>query len=335
MNKPRKPLEFKPGSERAPRRPDIILNFEPDEALIAAVKAEKPELSEKLESSEGSDGLSSPLLRTVQALCPDRKRTTVKDWLRLGQIMLNGAVSTQFDAPVRPGDRIAVNTSRQWQVFSNPRLRIVYEDDDIIVVDKGYGLLSMGNERVKDGTAYSLLKDYVKRKDPGNKIFIVHRLDQHTSGLMMFAKSVEAKNAMQHNWNNMVIDRRYAAIVEGRPEKEEGEVRSFLAENSEHVMYSTDSPDEGKLAITRWKALKSRNGYTLMDVSLDTGRKNQIRVHMAQLGHPIAGDSKYGAKTSPIHRLALHARTLRFIHPMTRRDMNFSIPLPSSFTKLV
>ncbi len=325
--KTRKPLLYKPGSERAPRKPDIILNFTADEALIRQSRTDG-------DASADTDDAAA-LLPVLMTLCPDRKRTTVKDWLKLGQIMLNGAVVTQFNAEVRPGDRIDINTSRQWQVFSNPRLRIVYEDDDIIVVDKGYGLLSMGNDRVKTGTAYSLLKDYVKRKAPRNKIFIVHRLDQHTSGLMMFAKNIEAKNAMQHNWNNMVIDRRYAAIVEGRPEQNEGEVRSLLAENSEHVVYSTDDPATGKLAITRWKALKSRNGYTLMDISLDTGRKNQIRVHMAEMGHPIAGDTKYGARTSPLHRLGLHARTLRFIHPVTRRDMNFSLPLPASFTKLV
>jgi 23S rRNA pseudouridine1911/1915/1917 synthase len=233
------------------------------------------------------------------------------------------------------GDNVDINTTREWQTFSNPRLKIVYEDDYVLVVNKGYGLLSMGNDKIKDGTAYSLLKDYLKRKDPRNKLFIVHRLDQHTSGLMMFAKTVEAKEAMQHNWNNMVIDRRYAAVVEGRPDEDEGTIDSFLAENSMHVVYSTKNPEEGKRAVTRWKLVKSRNGYSLLDVSLDTGRKNQIRVHMKEMGHPIAGDKKYGAKTSPMHRLALHAHTLRFIHPITRVDMNFSAPLPAAFTKLV
>lgn len=311
--KSRKTLMQKPGAERSPRQPDIILNF--------VAPADTP-----------ADAI---LLPTLLSLMPDRKRSTVKDYLRLGQVMLDGQVVTQFNLPVAPGAHIDVNTSRQWQVFTHPRLRIVYEDDDIIVADKGYGLLSMGNDRVKEGTAYSLLRDYLKRKDPRNKIFIVHRLDQHTSGLMMFAKTPEAKDAMQHNWNNMVLDRRYAAIVEGRPEEEEGVIRSYLAENSQHIVFSTDNPAEGKLAVTNWKAVRSRNGYTLLDVSLDTGRKNQIRVHLAEMGHPIAGDRKYGAKSSPLHRLALHARTLRFVHPRTHADMNFSLPLPSSFTRLV
>ena len=123
--------------------------------------------------------------------------------------------------------------------------------------------------------------------------------------------------------------------MEGRPESEEGEVRSYLAENSRFEVYSTDKPEEGQLAVTRYRTLRSRNGYSLMEVSLDTGRKNQIRVHMKDLGHPIAGDRRYGAKSSPIHRMALHAQTLRFIHPMTRKDMNFSTPVPASFARMV
>ncbi len=202
------------------------------------------------------------------------------------------------------------------------------------MVNKGYGLLSVGTDNKKEGTAYSILRDYLKRLNPANKLFIVHRLDQHTSGLMLFAKNIKAKDAMQHNWNNMVLDRRYAAIVEGCPEPPEGVYRSRLLENSQHLMYSTDDP-KGLEAVTRYKVLKSRNGYSLVDVSLDTGRKNQIRVHMHDMGTPIAGDRRYGAKTSPIHRLALHARTLRFVHPVTRKDMNFSIPLPASFNSLV
>lgn len=133
----------------------------------------------------------------------------------------------------------------------------------------------------------------------------------------------------------MVLSRKYLAIVEGKPEQEEGEIRSYLAENSRFEVYSTNNPEEGQLAVTRYKTLRTRNGYSLMEVSLDTGRKNQIRVHMKDLGHPIIGDRRYGAKSSPIHRMALHAQTLRFVHPITRKDMNFSTPVPASFAKLV
>ena len=304
-----KPRIAKPGAERRAFRPDVILTF-PVEA-------------------------DAKLLDFLYQAMPDRKKLTVKDFLKHGQVMVGQTVTRQWDQPLAPGDVVKVNTSREFQTFSNPRLHIVYEDDDIIVVNKGYGLLSMGTERKNEGTAYWLLREYVKRKDPRNKIFIVHRLDQHTSGLMMFAKTVEAKENMQHNWNNMVLERRYVAIVEGRLDEPEGTVESYLAENSAHEVYSTKNPAEGQLAVTRYKALKSRNGYTMVELQLETGRKNQIRVHMKDLGHPIAGDKRYGAKTSPIHRLCLHAQTLRFVHPITRRDMNFTCPLPAGFSKMV
>ena len=148
-------------------------------------------------------------------------------------------------------------------------------------------------------------------------MFIVHRLDQQTSGLMMFAKTEQAKTAMQYNWNNMVLERTYVAVVEGYLDESEGTIRSYLAENSRHEVYSTDNPDEGKLAVTRYRTLEAGHG------------------HLKDTGHPIAGDKRYGARTTPIHRMALHARTLRFIHPVTRKDMNFSTPVPAIFRQLL
>ena len=275
------------------------------------------------------------LMEFLSTVMPDRKRSSIKSLLKFGSVMVNETVTSQFNTPLIPGDVVKVNLSRSFPVFYNRRVKIVYEDDDIIVIEKGYGLLSMGNDKIKDGTAYSILKNYLKEKDPRNKIFIIHRLDRDTSGLMMFAKTIEAKEAMQHNWNNMVLERTYLAVVEGKVEEESGTVKSYLAENSQMEVYSTDNPEEGQLAVTRWKRMATGNGYTLMEVSLDTGRKNQIRVHMKDLEHPIAGDRKYGAKSSPIHRLALHARTLRFVHPITRRDMRFETPVPASFEKMV
>lgn len=303
-------LSCKPGAERAKPRPDVVLSFTVSEP--------------------------ARLLDFLFAAMPDRKRTTVKDYLKHRQVMAGGTVTTQWDTPLEPGTEVRVNTSREFQVFSNPRLKIVYEDDDIIVVNKGYGLLSVGTDTKREGTAYSMLRDYVKRVDPRQKLFIVHRLDQHTSGLMMFAKTAEAKETMQHNWNNMVLERRYVAVVEGgAPEPAKGTVRTLLAENAEHVVYVTDDPAAGREALTEYTTLAARGQYALVELQLATGRKNQIRVHMQHIGHPIVGDRKYGAKTGPIHRLALHARTLRFVHPTTRRDMNFSTPIPAAFSKLV
>ena len=275
------------------------------------------------------------LLEFLFEAMPQRKRTNVKELLKYGQVMLNGTVARQFDAPLNPGDEVKVNLTRAFVTFYNRRLQLVYEDDDIIVANKGYGLLSIGNDKIKDGTAYSILRDYLKSKDPRNKLFIVHRLDQHTSGLMVFAKNTEAKEIMQHNWNNMVRRRQYVCVVEGKIDPPEGEVKSYLAENSKYLVYSTDKPEEGKLAYTRYKAIKSANGYTLAEVELETGRKNQIRVHMKDLGHPIIGDRRYGARTAPIHRLALHARTLVFIHPVSRKLMEFETPIPASVVSMV
>ncbi len=305
-----KPRITKPGAERARFKPDVILSF-------------------TVEDDERK------LLEFLISAMTDRKRTTVKDYLKHNQVMVGSTVTRQWDQPLQRGTVVKVNTSREFQIFKNPRLHIVYEDDDLIVVNKGYGLLSMGTDTKSEGTAYWLLRDYVKRLDPKNKIFIVHRLDQQTSGLMVFAKNMKAKEELQHNWNNMVLERKYIAITEGAPEEPEGEIRSYLAENSVHEVYSTKDPKEGKLAVTRYKTLKVRGKYAMLEMQLDTGRKNQIRVHLKDLGHPIVGDRRYGADVSPIHRLALHAQTLRFIHPVTRRDMNFTCPLPIGFSKLV
>ncbi len=305
----RRTYSTKPGAERNKFKPDVIETYQVAE--------------------------EAALLEFLIGAMPQRKRTAIKNLLSHNQIAVNGIPTTQFDMALKAGDEVKANLTREFRVFYNRRLKLVYEDDDIIVVNKGYGLLSMGTDKIKEGTAYSILREYLKWQDPRNKLFIVHRLDRDTSGLMVFAKSQEAKDKLQHNWNNMVIARKYLAVVEGRPESEEGEVRSYLAENSRFEVYSTDKPEEGQLAVTRYRTLRSRNGYSLMEISLDTGRKNQIRVHMKDLGHPIAGDRRYGAKSSPIHRMALHAQTLRFIHPMTRKDMNFSTPVPASFARMV
>ena len=273
------------------------------------------------------------LLDFLIASMPELSRTDLKQKLAHNQVMVNNAVTRQFDTQLRPGSVVKVNFTREFRTFYNRRLKIVYEDDDIIVVNKGYGLLSMGTDKVKDGTAYELLRDWVKWQNPANKLFIVHRLDRDTSGLMMFAKSLEAKEAMQHNWKNMVRERKYVAVVEGRPDPAEGSYRSYLAENSRYEVYSTQNPEEGKLAVTRYTTLVSGHGLSLVELSLDTGRKNQIRVHMKDLGCPISGDRRYGGGPSPAHRMCLHARTLKFIHPVTRKMMEFNTPIPISFEK--
>lgn len=299
----------KPGAHKQPFRSDVIETYYP----------------------EGE----TTLLEFLITKMPQRKRTNINELLKHRQVAVNGLPVTHVATELKPGDKVDVNLTREFHVFQNKRVKLLYEDDDILVIEKGYGLLSMGNDKVKDGTAYSIMKEHVKWADPTNKVFIVHRLDRDTSGVMMFAKNEEAKNAMQHNWNNMVLSRKYIAVVEGYVEKDEGIIKSYLAETSQYEVYSTDDPEKGELAVTRYKVIKRGLGHTMVEVTLETGRKNQIRVHMKEIGHPIAGDRKYGAKASLIHRLALHALTLRFAHPTTKRDMNFITNIPGSFYKLI
>ena len=278
---------------------------------------------------------TTTLLACVEKRLADHSKTKVKSMLKHNQFAVNSMPTSQFDTPLEDGDKVSVNFTKSFRVFSSPRIKLVYEDNDILVINKGYGVLSMGTDNIKEGTAYSIMREYVKYSDPRAKVFIVHRLDRDTSGLMMLAKTMEAKDTMQHNWNNMVLNRKYVAVVEGVIPDDEGVVKSYLAETAQFEVYSTQDPTKGQLAITRYKVLKRSSGYTLVELELDTGRKNQIRVHMKDLGHPIVGDRKYGASSSPIRRLALHARTLRFVHPITRKEMNFELPVPTRFAGLV
>lgn len=273
-----------------------------------------------------------PLMEFVSGKMPAAKRTDIKKWLKFGQVMVGGAVTSAFDAPVGTGVEVKIHLTRGFPLFRHPRVKLVYEDDDVIVINKGYGILSVRTNPMKrEECAYDIVRDYIKDVNPRNRLYVVHRLDRDTSGLMMFAKTEESQQVLRHNWNNMILERLYVAVLEGYLEEDKGYVKSRLAENSQFVVYSTDVPGEGRLAVTHYEVMERGHGYTLAQFSLDTGRKNQIRVHASDLGHPIAGDRKYGASTSPIHRLALHAMTLRFAHPVTRKDMNFQTPIPAAF----
>ena len=281
-----------------------------------------------------NEEVSRGLMDVLGLIAPQAKRGDIKNWLKYGHVKVNGHITSAFDFPVVNGVTVDVNLSRPFVMFRHHRLELVYEDDDIIVVNKGYGLLSVGTGAPVGGkpgkpqeTAYNILKDYVKAQHPANKIFVIHRLDRHTSGLMMFAKSAEMQEAMQHNWNNMVLSRKYVALVEGYVAKDEGIIKSCLEENSAFKVFSS-ADDRGKIAVTRYRVLKRYRNTTLVEFELDTGRKNQIRVHAADMGHPIVGDIKYGGHVSPLHRLALHAQTLRFAHPRSRKDMHFISDIP-------
>lgn len=215
------------------------------------------------------------------------------------------------------------------------KLDIIYEDKEIIVVNKPSKLLTISTENEKERTLFHKVITYQKQKNKNNKIFIVHRLDRDTSGIVLFAKSEELKRKFQDNWDNLVKVREYVAIVEGKPVKDKGTVRSWLKETKTLLVYSSNRMGDGKEAITHYRKVMGNKQFTMLDILIDTGRKNQIRVHMSDLGCPIVGDKKYNSKTNPIRRMGLHANKLVITHPVTGKEMSFECDIPNSFIKIV
>jgi len=289
----------------------------------------KPSRERKV--SVKDEGLLLPFL---YKLLNGQSKSSVKSMLAHGQIVVNGKKTTQFDDLLHVGDEVSVNYGKGTEEFSNSLMNIVWEDDYLIVINKKEGLLSVSNSHVQERTAYHILSDYVKKKDPRNKIFILHRLDRDTSGLMMFAKNVNVQHHLRSTWNDSITQRTYVAVVEGKPDKESDLLVSNLMENKQMQVYVTSSGD-GKEAITRYHVINSNGRYSLLELDLETGRKNQIRVQMQSIGHPIAGDYKYGAETNPTGRLMLHAKRLFFIHPVTGEEMRFETRIPNMFSSLV
>lgn len=211
------------------------------------------------------------------------------------------------------------------------KLDIIYEDKDFLVINKPSGMLTIASSKEKNNTLYHEARTYLKKKNPKNKIFIVHRLDKETSGIVLFAKNETLKHELQNNWNNLAIKREYLAIVEKTPKKKKDCLKDFLAESSSLQVYITKDKRKGKLAITNYEVLKTNNKYSLLKINIKTGRKNQIRVQLSNLGNPIVGDKKYNAKTNYLKRLALHAQTLEIIHPKTKQKMTFTTKTPKNF----
>lgn len=275
------------------------------------------------------------LMAFLIAQLPHKNRNNIKSLLSNKQILINGKVYTQFNHPLQPGQVVTVAANRAPETTQYRGLTILYEDPGLIVINKQAGLLSMATNKERDRTAYGILSDYVKKENPNNKIFIIHRLDRDTSGVMMFAKSEKVQQLMQESWNDTTKQRTYVALVEGVPAPEQGTITSYLHESKALIVYSSQNPDNGQLSITNYVVAKSGNGYSLLELELETGRKNQIRVHMQDIGHPITGDKKYGATTDPIGRLGLHAAVLAFEHPITGESMQFDAPVPKLFLSVV
>ena len=270
------------------------------------------------------------LLEFLLETFKNQSRNSVKSLLSSHRVSVDGAPTSQFNFKLYPEDTVIIsNAPIRRKTRSN--LPIIYEDDDIIVINKPSGLLSIASDNEKSSTAYRMLSDYVQQKDKHNRIFVVHRLDEDTSGVLMVAKNVKIQQALQNNWNDIVKKRGYYAIVEGEMEKKSDTIKSYLKKNSQNLMYSSKKAGDGQLAITHYKVMKSNGTYSLLDVNIDTGRKNQIRVHLGEKGHYIIGDDKYGKPANPIKRLGLHAYELDLIHPFTGKLMKFTSPMPKEF----
>lgn len=263
------------------------------------------------------------LLETVRKELPKLPSGKAKSCLEHRMISVDGVVSSKFDYPVKRGQTVKIKQT-DVSSYSSP-LPIIYEDEYLLAVDKPAGLLSVANELERDNTAIRLLRD--SGIDP---LYVVHRLDRDTSGVLLFAKSAEMHDKLKNSWDELVKRREYTAVCEGVFAEKSGRRESLLRETENHIVYSA-SYGEGKLAITNYEVIKENARYSYLRVLIDTGRKNQIRVHMKELGHPIVGDKKYGGHGNPLGRLGLHASVLELTHPQTGEALVIKAPIPSHF----
>jgi RluA family pseudouridine synthase len=280
----------------------------------------------------------TPLQDFLFKALPELKKTKIKQVLKFGSAHVNGREVTWYKYPLKPGDKVEILGKEHASAERSKAqlgLKIVYEDEDLLVVEKPAGLLTMGTEREKEATLYFMLTEYVrgKIKNERGRVFIVHRLDRDASGLIVFAKIDTVKRALQGGWKLAI--KKYYAITEGTPKKRSGTIENYLTEDHFKRVYSVskDHP-EAQWAATHYRVLGENGGYALLEIMLETGRKNQIRVHLSGLGCPIMGDEKYGAKSDPLRRLALHAYFLSFDHPVTGELKTFQTALPAPFKKI-
>ncbi len=278
---------------------------------------------------------STTLLPYLFAKWPEVKKVKVRQWLKFGSVQVNGRSVTQFNHALKAGDVIEIISQkpvyRQTELPSG--LRIVHEDDEIIVLEKPAGWLTIAKDNGKGRNVYAVLTDYVRSANSKLKVWIVHRLDRDTSGLIVFAKTEEAKHALQGQWGE--FEKKYFAIVEGAPPAVSGTLRSYLDESNPLRVFSAAQSEDTREAITHYQVIKSSSSLALLELTLETGRRHQIRVQLADARCPVVGDERYGAKTNPAERLALHACLLSFQHPVTGEEMHFESKLPAELAKLV
>lgn len=278
-------------------------------------------------------GKSAPLLEWLLENVKTASKTKIKQTLQGRGIKVDGKTVTQFDYELKPGMKVAVSKSKRNDTFKSRYVKIVYEDRYLVVVEKAVGILSMaaGHSALN---VKKVLDDYFHKSRQNCQAHVVHRLDRDTSGLMIYAKDKETELALEQDWHHNVYDRRYVAVVSGEMEEDEGTVANWLKDNKAYVTYSSPVDNGGKYAVTHFHTLARTTEHSLVEFRLETGRKNQIRVHTADMGHPVCGDIKYGNGDDPCHRLCLHAYVLCFYHPVTHQPMEFETPVPVEFRRL-
>lgn len=261
----------------------------------------------------------------------DMPKKRVKQYLVHGAVYVNEERVTQYNYPLVAGQKITIDTNSKH--LKNFPFSIIFEDDHLLVVNKPSGLLTIATEKERERTLYHIVRDYVLSKNPHGRIFIVHRLDKDTSGIVLFAKDEKTKNQLQENWNEYVSLREYTAIVSGHPKEESGQIVQYLKETKTNLVYVSRHED-GKKAITNYSVLKSNEKYSMLKVTIETGRRNQIRVAFASKKMPIVGDKKYGDKNK-VSRMYLHANRLKLYYPVIKKEILFETPIPNEFKKLM
>ncbi|NDW18610.1 RluA family pseudouridine synthase [Dysgonomonas sp. 216] len=265
-----------------------------------------------------------------------KSRSAVKSLLVHKQIKVNGRVISQHNYELNVGDVVTIHKADQKHTLKQLKgITIIYEDDYFIVVEKEPGLLSVATERGRDETAYGIVNSYLKNQNKGERAYVIHRLDREISGLMMYVKSPEVQETMQINGDKLILLRSYVVVVEGKVAQPEGTIVSWLTEDKNYIMHSSEKDNGGQKSVTHYKLMKGVRRFTQLYITLDTARKNQIRVHMKHIGHPVVGDKKYGASINPIKRVALHAYELSFRHPVTGEIIDLKSPVPKRMQMLV
>lgn len=275
--------------------------------------------------------LMSFLLLTIK----DKSRNKIKSMLAHKQIKVGNEIVTQFNHELKKGDKVTVAWDKGFKKVIFQGLDIVFEDDDIIVINKKSGLLSVGSAKEKKQTAYRIITNHIQQENPANHLFVVHRLDRDASGLMVFAKNRKAQLEMQATWDKTALKRRYLIVVQGTFEKDEDTITSFLKESKALIVYSTKHEVKGsRKAISHYKVVKKNEYFTLIEACQETERKHQLRAQLKAMEHPIVGDKKYEATENPIGRMAFHAKELTFIHPATHKEVKFETKVPDDFLKI-